>query len=116
VLDKRVIIRQRRLSSLRFNKPIIDPKTGKWLTNKDGDLNTFVPNSYRSNYPVEASASFRDDQPMVMKLEATQKDHNVWKSTMSAHAKDVSWLEIRLREAEKRMFFQICYDYVTRMV
>jgi hypothetical protein len=29
VLDKRVIIRQRRLSSLRFNKPIIDPKTGK---------------------------------------------------------------------------------------
>ena len=47
---------------------------------------------------MEASASFKDDPQMVERLEDAYKDHEVLKTTMSAHAKEVSWLEINLKE------------------
>ena len=102
MLDKLTIIKQRKKSSLRFTKPVTDPKTGKGLTDENGEPKKFVPNSCRSKCPVEASASFKDDPLMVERLEAAYKDHEAWKTTMSAHAKEVSWLGIKLREEELR--------------
>ena len=90
MFSKHVIIRQRTLSSLCFSKPVEDPKTGKGLSDENGEPKRFVPNRCRSKCPVEASASFKDDQWMVEKLEVTYKDHKAWKTTMSTHAKDES--------------------------
>ena len=110
MLDKLVIIKQRKLSSLRFTKPVTDPKTGKGLTDENGEPKKFVPNSCRSKCPVEAPTSFRDDPRMAARLEAAHKDHEAWKTTMSNHAKEVSWLEITLREEEMRGEF---FKYIT---
>ena len=79
-----------------------DPKTGKGFINENGEPTKFVPNSCRSKCPVETSTSFRDDPRMAARLEAAHKDHEAWKTTMSNHAKEVSWLEIILREEEMR--------------
>ena len=43
MLNKLVIIRQCKLSSLRFSKPIADPKTGKGLTDKNGEQISLHP-------------------------------------------------------------------------
>ena len=51
---------------------------------------------------MEASTNFRDDPRMATKLEAAHKYHEAWKMMMSTHAKEVSWLEINLREEEMR--------------
>ena len=112
MLDKLATIKQRMKSSLRFTKPVIDPKTGKESTDEDGAPKTFVPNSCRSKCPVEASSSFKDDPRMVAKLEAAHKDHEAWKTTMSNHAKEVSWLEIEMRVEELR---EELFDYVTKV-
>ena len=61
---------------------------------------------------MEASSSFKDDPRMVAKLEAAHKDHEAWKTTMSNHAKEVSWLEIELRQEELR---EELFDYVTKV-
>ena len=102
MLNKLVIIRQHKLSSLRSSKPVTDPKPGKGLTDKNGEPKKFVANSCRGKSPVEASTSFRDDPRMAARLEAAHKDHEAWKTTMSNHAKEVSWLEITLREEAMR--------------
>ena len=46
------------------------------------------------------STSFRDDPRIAANLEAAHKDREAWKTTMSNHAKEVSWLENTLREEE----------------
>ena len=112
MLDKLATIKQRKKCSLRLTKPVIDPKTGKESTDKNGAPKKFVPNSCRSKCPVEASSSFKDDPRMVAKLEAAHKDHEAWKTTMSLHAKEVSWLEIGMREEELR---QDLFDYVIKV-
>ena len=112
MLDKLATIKQRKKSSLRFTKPVIDPKTKKVSTDENGAPKKFVPNSCRSKCPVEASSSFKDDPRMVVKLEAAHKDHEAWKTKMSLHAKEVSWLEIEMREEELREDF---FNYVTKV-
>ena len=105
MLDKLATIKQRRSSSLRYAKPVIDSKTGKESLDDNGAPLKFVPNSCRAKCPVEASERFRDDPRVAAKLEAARKDHEAWRLKMAEHCKTLSWLEIELREEEFRKEF-----------
>jgi hypothetical protein len=70
MLDTLVITKQLTKSSLRFTNLVIDPRTGKKSTDKDGAPKKCVPNSCRNKCPVEASVSFKDDPLMAERLEA----------------------------------------------
>jgi len=105
MLDKLASIKQRKSSSLRHNKPVIDSKTGKELLDDDGNPKKFVPNSCRAKCPVEASATFRDDPRVTTKLEAARKEHEAWRLKMAQFCKEMSWLEIEMREEALRKEF-----------
>ena len=115
MLDTCVVLWQYRFGSLCFNKPVIDSKTEKGLTDEDGEPKMCVHSSCGSKRPVEASSSFRDDPWMTAKIGAALKDHKARKVTISAHIKEVSWLETQLREEEIRGFFssmlQLCHEH-----
>ena len=105
MLDKLASIKQRKSSYLRHTKPVIDPKTGEVSLDDDGAPKKFVPNSCRAKCPVEASESFRDDPRVVTKLEAARKEHEAWRLKMAQFCKEMSWLEIEIREEELRKEF-----------
>ena len=52
---------------------------------------------------------------MMEKFEAAHNDHKVWKTKMSTHAKELNWLEIKLREEELSKDFssmsQSCHEH-----
>jgi hypothetical protein len=105
MLDKLASIKQRKSSYLRHIKPVIDSKTGEESLDDDGNPKKFVPNSCRAKCPVEASEMFRDDPRVVTKLEAARKEHEVWRLRMAQICKEMSWLEIEMREEALRKEF-----------
>lgn len=105
MLDQLASIKQRKSSCLRHTTPVIDPKTGKESLDDDGEPKKFVPNSCRAKCPVEASEMFRDDPRVVSKLEAARKEHEAWRLKMAQFTKEMSWLEIELREEVFRKEF-----------
>ena len=109
MLDLLATIRQRGESHTRFGKPMTDATSGAVLKDDEGKAKEFVPNSCRDKCPIKPSQQTNDDNDMKTLLEAANRDHEEWKSTMATHAKNVSELEISIRNGELRKLF---YEFV----
>ena len=109
MLDLLATIRQRGESHTRFGKPMTDATSGAVLKDDEGKAKEFVPNSCRDKCPIKPSQQSNDDDDMKTLLEAANKDHEAWKTAMSNHAKNVSELEISIRNEKLRKLF---YEFV----
>ena len=111
MLDLLATIKQRGLSHARFMKPLIDAETGDVLKDSAGEQLKFVPNSCRAKCPIKPSQQSNDDDDMKTLLEDAEKDHDNWKQSMAAHARKVSELELRIRNAElRKLFYEFAKD------
>ena len=97
MLDKLVIIKQRKPTSTHCTKPVLDAKTR--LSKKDnlGVPLKFVPNSCRKKCPIESAKDSIDDPRMRERLELAQKDHKAWQLKTLFHAEQTSKLEMTIR-------------------
>ena len=76
MLNKLVIIRQHKLSSLRSSKPVTDPKPGKGLTDKNGEPKSVYPTAAGVNAlwkPPQVSEMTRKWQQNLRPLTKTMK-------------------------------------------
>ena len=70
-----------------------------------------MPNSCRDKCPIKPSAQTNDNKEMKTLLEVANKDHETWKTTMAAHAKNVSELEIAIRNTKlRKLFYEFMKD------
>ena len=109
MLDLLATIKQRDSSHSRFSQPMTNARTGNVLIDEAGQPIKFVPNSCRDKCPIKPSQQSNDDNEMKTLLEAANKDHDAWKQSMAAHARNVSELELNLRNAQLRKLF---YEFV----
>lgn len=108
MLDLHASIEQRRTTNARFEKPATNPTTGEELVDDEGKPLEFVPNSIRSKPPVKPSTLTQDDAEMQALVEEAAAAHEKAKLEQAGFAKQVSKLEIKLREKElRRLLYEL---------
>ena len=79
--------------------------TGDVIKNTTGQPQKFTPNFCRDKCPIKPSQKSNDETVMKTLLEAANKEHDTWKQSMCVHAKNVSELEISIRNTKLRELF-----------
>ena len=93
MLDKLATIKLRKLSSVNFNKPDRDTKTGDILKDNDDAPIMFVPKSCRARCPIKLSNKFKDNMQIQNLLYSKQNaiTKNGSKKWQSTTKKKLSW-------------------------
>jgi len=73
MLDLRDVIKQRKTSFARFEKPSKDPITGESVKDKEGNPLPFIPGSLQEKCPLKASTAANNDTIMAELMEEAKK-------------------------------------------